>query len=288
MFSYESWIDGGALMEPKRFIGKHFHFSYERSPEPIKEQLYLHAHDVYEVYLFLDGRGTYVVEGSEYPLLPGTVLIMRAAEMHKPNMLSGSPYERATIHFSPEFLNPFDPEHRLLRPFTERALGRENLYRRAHLRSNLLLDSFSTMCSLSADSYEENIRFTNLFLCILGEIADAWQRRGALQSGDAEHRMVQITHYIEENLGEDLSLALLQKRFYISKSQLTRLFKEATGLGVWEYICLKRLTLARTRLREGMHAGDVAACCGYKDYSAFYRAYRKRFGAAPTELERVE
>lgn len=275
-------------MEPKYFIGKYFRFSYGCSPDPIKEQLYLHAHDECEVYLFFNGRGTYAVEGSEYSLIPGTVLIMRAAEMHKPNILSGVPYERATIHFDPEFLAQSDPECRLLRPFIERALGTENLYRRPHLRSNLLYDCFSTMCSLSADAYEENLRFSNLFFCILGEIADAWQRRGAPQSSSEERLMIQITHYIEENLASDLSLAHLQKCFYISKSQLTRMFKDATGLGVWEYISLKRLTLAKTRLREGMRAGDVAACCGYRDYSSFYRAYRKRFGAAPTDLERVE
>ena len=88
-------------MEAHFYQGEYFNFSHDMSPKPEKEYLPLHTHEGFEVYLFLNGEGTYVVEGSEYRLEPGTVLIMRAAEMHKANIAAGIPYERATIHFDP-------------------------------------------------------------------------------------------------------------------------------------------------------------------------------------------
>ena len=273
-------------MDAHFYKGEYFNFSHDTSLAPEKEYLPLHAHEVFEVYLFLNGEGTYIVEGSEYQLKPETVLIMRAAEMHKPNIIAGIPYERATIHFNPEFLTKLDPEHRLLRPFVERTLGRDNLYDRTKLRSNLLYDCFYNMFHASGDFYEETVRLSNMFYCILGEIEDAWSRLKSSGGREEGSLIAQITHYIEAHLGEELSLSHLQSRFYISKSQLTRLFKEATGLAVWEYISVKRLTLARSRLREGMRAGDVAASCGFGDYSSFYRSYKKRFGVSPTAHEK--
>ena len=97
--------------------------------------------------------------------------------------------------------------------------------------------------------------------------------------------IAKIIHYIEEHLGEPLSLATLQSKFYISKTHLTRLFKQTTGLSVWEYIGIKRLTFARAKLREGIRASVVAQSCGFGDYSSFYRAYKKRFGESPTETK---
>ena len=69
--------------------------------------------------------------------------------------------------------------------------------------------------------------------------------------------------------------------FFISKSQLCRLFKKATGSTLWQYITIKRLTKARLMLREGEKPTKVCFACGFNDYSTFYRAYIKYYGHGP-------
>jgi AraC family transcriptional regulator len=40
-------------------------------------------------------------------------------------------------------------------------------------------------------------------------------------------------------------------------------------------------------LVSGTHAGDVALSCGFKDYSTFYRMFKKCYGITPTECRRM-
>ena len=59
----------------------------------------LHAHSGCEVYYFIQGIGYYTVEGRDYPLSPGSVLLTRDGEIHKLHIDASAPYERMAIHF---------------------------------------------------------------------------------------------------------------------------------------------------------------------------------------------
>jgi AraC-like DNA-binding protein len=88
---------------------------------------------------------------------------------------------------------------------------------------------------------------------------------------------------VNEHLYEELSLDTICKKFYISKPQLCRIFKRATGSTVWEYVTTKRLIAAQRLIRSGIPVAEAARKCGFGDYTSFYRAYRKQFGEKPKE-----
>ena len=92
-----------------------------------------------------------------------------------------------------------------------------------------------------------------------------------------------IVLYVNKHLFEDISIPTLAEHFYLSPSQFSRIFKQATGAAPWEYITKKRLTAAKEKIRCGSFAQDACESCGFRDYSSFYRAYTKHFGHAPTE-----
>ena len=120
---------------------------------------------------------------------------------------------------------------------------------------------------------------------ILFEIYKAYNSRKDRLSDIAESPDVakQLIEYVNKNLYEPLSLNSLSERFFLSQSQLNRLFRRATGTSIWEYITIKRLITARNRIRVGEHAGKVCISCGFKDYSSFYRMYKARFGVSPKQ-----
>ena len=56
--------------------------SHSLTEAPETNAFRMHNHTTMELYCFLRGRGVYHIEGSEYPLESGDVLIMRPSESH--------------------------------------------------------------------------------------------------------------------------------------------------------------------------------------------------------------
>ena len=102
------------------------HRSLDEAPKP--EAFPIHAHETPEIYLFLSGRGEYLVEGTHYPLSPGDLFLMRPAETHKLLIEPDVPYRRMAVHFSSDQFASLDPDGRLLKPFFDRPLGQRNHY----------------------------------------------------------------------------------------------------------------------------------------------------------------
>ena len=242
----------------------------------------MHIHQNYEIYLFIKGKVKYLVEGSSYPLYPGSILIIRPNESHKPKILESSPYERFNINFHPSVLKCIDPEQRLLSPFLDRALGRDNMYSISELGDIPVRKLFFDMCYAHNDTYASDIKILTNLLYILDALRVAFD----MHSTGIKHpksREEEMVAYVNEHLSGVISVPILAEHFYMSPSQFSRIFKSATGASPWEYISIKRLSNARDLIRSGESAQQAFCQSGYGDYSAFYRAYLRHFGYTPTD-----
>ena len=111
-------------------------------------------------------------------------------------------------------------------------------------------------------------------------------RRNRLEFLDKEKngsKVSAILQYINENLSGDLRIDQIAETFYISKYHMMRLFKQETGHTLGNYISKKRLLLAKELILSGLSPDQACFQCGYRDYSTFFRAYRKLFGHSPQE-----
>ena len=232
-----------------------------------------HIHDRCEVFYFISGNAQYLVEGSVYPLERGSMMIMRPGEAHCIRFLSSERYERYAVNFPIGLFDSFDPERRLMKPYTDRPLGQQNLCYLPKLESAL-----HELAYYEGDGYGRTLLFTTK----LAEIMDKLGRH-ADQMPTAEPALSgQLVRYVNDMLYDDVTAERLAEHFFLSTSQFSRLFKEATGASPWAYITAKRLIRAREFLRGGMSAKKAAESCGFNDYSVFYRAYVKRFGEKPS------
>jgi hypothetical protein len=103
-------------------------FHYDLDAHPVPESFTMHTHQMCEVYLFMNGKASFRIEGSEYKLERGDLLIMRPAEAHCIQVQPEHPYERLSMHFEPALFDRIAPEHRLLRVFMDREAGRFNRF----------------------------------------------------------------------------------------------------------------------------------------------------------------
>ncbi|MDR0933320.1 MAG: AraC family transcriptional regulator [Victivallales bacterium] len=96
-----------------------------------------------------------------------------------------------------------------------------------------------------------------------------------------------VQSVIIAEIANHLSTESLSKRFHISREHLSRTFKKVTGETLQEYIARTRLRMAiDLLLQTRLTAKEIAASCGYTEYSIFYRTFCKRLGLSPEELRK--
>ena len=264
------------------YSGEGISVHHTLSEQPMAEQYNIHTHETVEIYFFLSGTCKYLIEGNEYELAPGDLIVMRPSESHTLCVLDNTPYERIVVNIDPRIFEKIDPTGVLYKPFGERKLGRINQYRAEHFTGDLYEVCMRGLAEESAIGATLEIK-SKVFL-LLCEIAKAYAARIADGKEEDRRKNRTVAHmisYINRNLSESLTLEALSRQFFLSKSQISRLFREATGTTVWDYITAKRLLSARARIRAGENAGRVAAEVGFHEYSTFYRMYKARFGVSP-------
>ena len=118
---------------------------------------------------------------------------------------------------------------------------------------------------------------------MLRQIRLLWQSRAEAADAPGETLEYRVIRDVNRNLTGQITLESICEKYYISKSQLQRLFKKATGTTFWQYVTVKRLAQARLLLDEGESPTHIYTRCGFSDYSTFYRAYVKLYGHAPNQ-----
>jgi AraC-like DNA-binding protein len=255
-----------------------FSISHSVDTNPVDNHFDYHIHDSYEFFCLVRGKVGYIVEGRTYKLKPGAVLLMRKGEAHKLIVNESEEYERYVLNFRPELFSAFSPA--LLTPYTNRALGTANLY----LPQVLDVSAISMFEKVFKEAPIIGVRdaVTINIASLLASIGIAFSNseikhpRIENELGDA------IISYINENLLSELSLKSISSAIHISPSQINRIFKRISGTSVYDYILSKRLILFQEKFLGGMSAFEASQECGFRDYSSFYRLYKKRFGIAPT------
>jgi AraC-like DNA-binding protein len=95
-----------------------------------------------------------------------------------------------------------------------------------------------------------------------------------------------VRDFIKTNFLDDHSLTSLSRQFGTNTNKLMRLFREAFGESIFDYITALRMTYARDLLRdEDRQINEVARIVGYKNPNHFSTAFRKKYGIRPSEVK---
>ena len=257
--------------------------AHQRQEIPVPEEYFMHVHDFFELYMLLDGKGEFCVETTVYTIQPGDLVLVRPGEAHFARISLGHPYERLYIQFPAKLLTQ-TLNGKLLTPFLDRPLGVYNRYAQEELPQQIVQ---SCMAEIFSKPDSDQMRTLAYVLPVLQCICDCWESKQRTPQPEVQNTLPnQIIAYISQNLFELKNPAQVANRFYISESQLNRVFRNFTGSSLWEYVRLKRLFFAREMIAAGRLPGEAAALCGFPEYSTFYRAYKKRFGVSPHHDER--
>lgn len=95
-----------------------------------------------------------------------------------------------------------------------------------------------------------------------------------------------IIAYINLHFLDNICVKTIADELNYSETYISHRFKKIMHTSVYNYILQKKLIHAYNLIRSGTSASDTALICGFKDYSGFYRIFKKHFGFPPSKIER--
>lgn len=252
--------------------------SRSRNDHPLLESFDdVHLHEFYELFCLVSGDVEYLVEGTVYALAPGDMLLIKPAEAHCVRILSDTAYERITVHFSTPMLTSTGTKA-FTRFLEELPVGVGKHFCAADHPDNCWLYYMDQIQKTTSKPKRE------LYISILiSELSDIYHNTVTVLPAHGLGVIPDIINYIGLNLTTPLCTEDLCSKFYISRAQLNRKFKAYTGSSVWDYITNKRLLLAKGMLQSGDSPATACTKCGFNEYTAFYRAYKAKFGISPKQ-----
>ncbi len=107
-------------------------------------------------------------------------------------------------------------------------------------------------------------------------------------SNRADHVVSEIIAYIDHHYLEKITIRSISQNLNFSESFICHKFKERMNISLYNYILKRKLTHAYTLIQSGVPATDAAESCGFREYSGFYKMYKKYIGNSPSRIDFTE
>lgn len=84
-----------------------------------------------------------------------------------------------------------------------------------------------------------------------------------------------------------MTLQHIAERFFISRENVSRKFKQISGENLSDYLTSLRIGKAKTLLHNtGLRLSQIAGLVGYEDEKYFSRVFKKATGLTPREYRK--
>ena len=98
-----------------------------------------------------------------------------------------------------------------------------------------------------------------------------------------------VISYIQLKYAEPVKIDKIAYSLGLNRSYLTRLFKDATGYSLQEYLLTYRMKMAVKLLADNsLSVAQVAANVGYTDTFTFSKPFKRHFGKSPSDYRNVQ
>lgn len=247
-----------------------------------------HSHDYYELYFFISGHTSYSVEKQVHEFKKGDFIIIPPNIKHHPVLDSSlTPYTGYVIFITPDFLNNLcEMEEKIAYLFQYVSENNQYIFHTPSPTWHGILSAFQTVNNeFRSDKYCHEFA---AYIAVINLLINLTRTIYYLTNEDErnnpnEELITAIKNYIDVNYFNEISLDETSQIFFIGSSTLSRLFKEKVGLSFHKYVIQQRLNAAKNDILANKAVSIVYQDNGFKDYSNFYKAFKKEFGVSPTK-----
>ena len=241
----------------------------------------IHWHQQHELYYLINGTTKYLVEDRPFFLQTGNLIFIPKGVLHSTDSESCLNTKRLLLSIDDHMI----PDN--YRPLIEE-LSRDNIIympKEQLPKINALFEKIENEY-YSKNRYKQQL----IYLYILEIITLIIRFREPNKKPDLNPQAAlfyQISKYIRENYDKDISLQHLSEHFSISRSYLSRRFKQMLGIGINDYITYIRLLHAEQLLKNTNYSiTQIASECGYNDETYFVTSFKKANGITPFQFRK--
>ena len=267
-----------------RYVNTHRDTSYSNAT------VSLHSHNYIEIlYCRTSSDVEYLIGSERYKLQKGDIVFVPPGVSHRPIMPEKLtvPYERDVLWISQEFVKMIagissgdaidPPEYSVpIRTGGTRWEFLGELFRAGVIEEEKKRPGWEVAV------------FGNT-LTILAHMKRAYAERSTgTMKAERPELLDKVTSYIESHYAERITVSDLSRKFYVSDSSISHLFKEKMGISLYHYVTQRRLISAKNLIAEGTALEQVGSRVGFSDYSTFYRAFKQEYGISPRQYRNMQ
>ena len=249
-----------------------------------------HTHDYFEFYFFLEGNITMYIDDIPHHMKPGDVLLIPPELPHHAVCSdSSTPYRRFIFWISKSYYQQLAALSSSYTYVIQQAYQKRHIFHYDTIGFHALQ---AKIFRLLEEIHSERFgKADKVSLCVNDLILHlnrtVYEMDHPAPSQDKETLYENLLFYIESHLEEELTLDQLADAFYVSKYHIAHIFKENLGLSIHQYITKKRLSMCCATILSGTDISKAYLMYGFKDYSSFFRAFRKEYGLSPKEYKEI-
>jgi AraC-like DNA-binding protein/mannose-6-phosphate isomerase-like protein (cupin superfamily) len=244
----------------------------------------VHWHDYYELVYVLEGTAEHVVNGVAHELAPGSMFLLTPADFHEIVPGADRPLTCYNVVIDPSALDGQQLQE-LLPVAEDGSVWRVSGYREAE----------ADFRRLWAESQQERPGSAALMAALLRCILIEFARRCEETPGARPARSLRTDSgiqrailYVDHHFREPLTLAEVAAQAHLSANYFSERFRAFTGTSFQAYLQQRRLRFARSLLAAtGIGVTEACHAAGFNSVSHFGRAYRRRYGQAPSASRAV-
>lgn len=239
---------------------------------------------------FVKGGGSIIIDDTRYDIADGDFFVLKPAEFFMHNIDDSCFHERIVLITSVQIDKNLPSNcSDVLSPFFRRNKGEKNRIPGNVAKKYHLDRLFNELLGyLKAEDETNNILAFSRVLEILVVINKIITKE--LTSNDSNiirnSKVNDILKYLNSNYTKDISITDVAKKFNLDRSYLSRLFKSQMGMSVWDYVIMRRIYLFNYLINDNSSMEETAYRVGFKNYSNFYRLYKKYMLMTPTEFKK--
>ncbi|NIB40483.1 AraC family transcriptional regulator [Pseudomaricurvus alkylphenolicus] len=245
----------------------------------------LHAHREYSIGLVASGEATSVINGTEYQLGPGDLVLINPEEPHSCNPNAGTSWGYYMLYIAADWWQKI-------------ANGLAAVPGAANFHLPVVRDASlaSSFTEFAAGVLQHNggaalpTEFIELELldCLLKLVETTHTLNQSPSDLDKPNQPLidKIKTYLHSHVGDNVQLQELCEIAHRSPGNVIRLFKQHTGMSPYAYLQNYRINQAKVLLREGQSISQVAQSMGFSDQSHLNRIFKRHVASTPRRYQK--